>query len=101
MPNAISACKASSISPECNPGSPPQRGYTPCKGSSQMRPRQRPSKPPRGGTQRHRAGVRSDSAGSTSESADPAKSRAPRSPLLHPQFTPNTQRSAESCPYRA
>jgi hypothetical protein len=39
---AISACKASSISPGCNPGSPPQRGCTPCKGSSQMRSQQRP-----------------------------------------------------------
>jgi hypothetical protein len=41
-PPAISACKASSISPGCNPGSPPQRKCTPCKGSSQMRSRQRP-----------------------------------------------------------
>jgi hypothetical protein len=43
LPPAISACKASSTSPGCNPGSDPQRRCTPCKGSSQIWRRQRPS----------------------------------------------------------
>jgi hypothetical protein len=117
-PPAISACEASSISPGCNPGSPPQRGCTPCKGSSQMRPRQRPlnvyvEEGPvvkHRGTEEHRGVVASHTNHSrvrpnpsefTSEIAGPAESRVLQSPRLHTRFAPNTQHSAESCPYRA
>ena len=100
------------------PGHRPQRGCTPCQGSSQMRFRQRPSNAheeegpvlKHRGTEEHRGVVlsqthrakgRPNPSEFTSESAGPAQSRAPRSPLLHTLFTPNTQRLAESCPDRA
>jgi hypothetical protein len=44
-----------------------------------------------------RAGARFDARGASS----PPNQPAPQSPLLHTRFTPNTQRSAENCPYRA
>ncbi len=51
--------------------------------------------------QTNRVRVRPNPSGFTSESAGPAKSRAPQRPLPHNRLTPNTQRSSESCPYRA
>jgi hypothetical protein len=51
--------------------------------------------------QRTRARVRPKPSGFTPKSANPAKSPAPQSPLPHTRLTPNTQRSAENCPYRA
>jgi hypothetical protein len=77
MTNAISACKASSISPGCNPGSAPQQRHTPCKGSSQMRPRQLPSNAEVKAAQRSRArGVQSRRG--SPRKVPPSQSNAPR-----------------------
>jgi hypothetical protein len=49
-----------------------------------------------------RTSVRPKPSEFTSESAStPPDQRVPQSPLLHIRLTPNTQCSAENCPYRA
>jgi hypothetical protein len=84
------------------PGKPPPRKWTPCKGSSQMSPANAHRKRPDGdtGTQQsdgasHVVAVCAENRGNNHES-HPNPTAA-----LHTELTPNTQRSAESCPYRA
>jgi hypothetical protein len=99
---AIPACKASSTSPGCNPGSAPTETARPVRAVLNRGPATPTPNAQLPATEQHRIEGPSNSANPAPESAPGGHtSHATPNPRPAPPGTPNPQRSPENCPYRA